>query len=83
LLANGGAPGHLVAGWSDATRAERYRVYKQVVSVDNDFVRAMTVTDTDADMNTFTTGSRVRVKVTAFNARGESQASEVVEHQVP
>lgn len=83
LIVNGGATGHLVAGWADAPRAERYRVYKQVIGVDNEFVLARTVTDTDADMNTFTPGSRVRVKVTALNARGESPASAVVEHQVP
>jgi len=83
LIVNGGAPGHLVADWSDAPRAERYRVYKQVVGVDNDFVLATTVVDSDADLNTFTPGAHVRVKVTAVNARGESQPSEAVEHQVP
>jgi hypothetical protein len=83
LIVNGGAPGHLVAGWSDAPRTERYRVYKQVVGVDDEFVLATTVTDSDADLNTFTPGAQVRVKVSALNARGESQASEVVEHQVP
>jgi hypothetical protein len=83
LVVAGGAQGHLVAGWSDAARAERYRVYKQVVGVDNDFTLSATVGDSDADMNTFTSGAHVRVKVTALNARGESQPSEVVEHQVP
>jgi len=83
LTVTGGAPGHLVAGWLDAPRAERYRVYKQVVGVDTDFVLAKTVTDSDADLNTFAPGAQVRVRVTALNARGESQSSEVVEHQVP
>jgi hypothetical protein len=83
LVVAGGAQGHLVAGWSDAARADRYRVYKQVVGVDSDFALATTVGDSDADMNTFTSGAHVRVKVTALNARGESQPSEVVEHQVP
>ena len=41
--------------------------------MDNDFVLATTVTDSDADLNTFTSGAHVRVKVTALNARGESQ----------
>ncbi len=83
LIVNGGAAGHLVADWADAPRAERYRVYKQVVGVDNDFVLATTVADSDADLNTFTSGAHVRVKVSALNARGESQPSEIVEHQVP
>jgi hypothetical protein len=50
---------------------------------ENDFVLAKTVPDSDADLNTFTPGAQVRVRVTALNARGESQASEVVEQQVP
>ena len=83
LVLRGGAAGHLVADWSEAGRADRYRVYKQVVGVDADFVLATTVTDADADMNTFTPGAHVRVKVTALNERGESQPSAVVEHQVP
>ena len=83
LVVSSGASGHLVAGWSDAARAERYRVYRQVVGVDNDFVLATTVTDSDADLNTFATGAHVRVKVTALNARGESQPSAAVEHVVP
>jgi len=83
LTVTGGAPGHLVARWPDVPRAERYRVYKQVVGADNDFVLATTVSDSDADLNTFTSGIQVRVKVTAVNARGESQPSEAVEHQVP
>src|ERR1051325_2378349 len=83
IVVVGGAPGHLVAGWPDAARAERYRVYKQVVGVDNDFVLAKTVEDSDADLNTFASGARVRVQVTSLNARGESQPSEAVEHQVP
>jgi hypothetical protein len=72
LVVNGGAPGHLVAGWSEAAHAERYRVYKQVVGVDNDFVLATTVTDSDADLNTFASGAHVRVQVTAMSARGGS-----------
>ena len=83
LIVTGGAPGHLVADWSDAARADRYRVYKQVVGVDDDFVLATTVTDSDADLNTFTPGAQVRVKVTALNPRGESHPSEAVVQLVP
>jgi hypothetical protein len=83
LVVTGGASGHLVANWPEAAFAERYRIYRQVVGVDQDFVLAATVTDNDADLNTFTPGAHVRVKVTALNARGESQPSAVVEQLVP
>jgi hypothetical protein len=78
-----GAPGHLVADWPPSGRASRYHVYKQVIGVDDDFVLAKTVTDSDADLNTFASGSNVRVRVTALNDSGESQPSEVVEQAVP
>ena len=78
----GGAPGHLVAGWPPAARATQYRVYKQVTEGE-EFILAATVSATDADLNTFTPGARVRVKVTAANANGESQPSETVKLVVP
>ena len=83
LVLRAGAAGHLVADWSDAPRAERYRVFKQVVGADNEFLLAATVTDSDADLNTFASGARVHVRVSAVNARGESLPSEAVELQVP
>ena len=83
LTLRGGAPGHLVADWPPSARATHFRVYKQVVGQPGDFVLAATVSDTDADLNTFASGSHVRVQVTAVNANGESQPSETVEQVVP
>jgi hypothetical protein len=83
LVVSGAGTGHLLADWANAPRADRYRVYKQVVGVDSDFVLAATVTDSEANLNTFTPGARVRVKVTAINEGGESQSSAVVEQTVP
>jgi hypothetical protein len=62
-----------------AIRADYFHVYKRVVNVDADFVRVATVTDPTADMNTFTPGIHVKVRVAAVNKAGESQRSEPVE----
>jgi hypothetical protein len=75
--------GHLLAEWEASARADRYRVYKQVVGVNEDYVLAATVTETSINLNTFTPASTVRVKISAVNAAGESQLSDVVEMQVP
>jgi len=83
LTVSNGATGHLLARWSAASRATRYHIYKQVVGVDQDFVFALTVGDTAADMNTFTPGAHVKVRVTSANDAGESQSTDAVEHVVP
>ena len=80
---NAGSPGHLVANWPDSARADRYRVYKQVIGVDDEFVLAATVEDSDADLNTFASGAQVRVRVASVNEAGESLPSQIVEQQVP
>ena len=83
LTVIGGGAGHLLATWESAALAERYRVFKRVVGVDTDFVLAATVTDTESNLNTFTPGQIVRVRVTAVNDAGESLPSDAVEQTVP
>jgi hypothetical protein len=83
LVLSGAGSGHLFANWANSARADRYRVYKQVVGVDTDFVLAATVTESEANLNTFAPGSHVKVRVTAVNDSGESQPSAVVEQTVP
>jgi hypothetical protein len=78
-----GSSGHLVAHWPASARADRYRLFKQVVNVDQDFVYVDTITDTSKDMNTFTPGAHVKVRVTAVNEAGESLPSDPVEQVVP
>lgn len=63
--------------------AARYRVFKKVVGVENEFTLVTTVTDTESNMNTFTPGQIVRVRVTALNGAGESLPSDSVEQTVP
>ncbi len=79
----GSMPGHLFATWESAALANRYRLYRQIVGVDADFVLVKTVTETESDMNTFTSGQVVRVRVSAANDAGESLLSETVEVTVP
>lgn len=83
LVVVGGGPGHLLAQWPRAAFGVRYRVYKKVVGVDNEFNLAATVTDTESNLNTFTPGQLVRVRVTAVNDAGESLPSDTVEQTVP
>ena len=82
LIVTPAATGHLAARWSASARAVRYHIYKQVVGSDNDFVFALTANDTTADMNTFTPGMHVKVRVTAVNDAGESQFTDAVEQTV-
>ncbi|MBI3414566.1 MAG: fibronectin type III domain-containing protein [Verrucomicrobia bacterium] len=79
----GAGTGHLLASWQPSTRADRYRVRKQVVGVNADFVDAVTVTELNANLNTFPSGAQVRLKVTALNEAGEGPESDVVEAVAP
>lgn len=79
----GGGSGHLLATWESSAFGDRYRVYKKVVGVDNEFVLVATVTDAESNLNTFTPGQLVRVRVTAMNGAGESLPSDTVEQTVP
>ena len=54
-----------------------------MVGVDNEFILVATVTDTESNLNTFTTGQVVRVRVSAVNDAGESLPRETVEQTVP
>jgi hypothetical protein len=83
LLVVGGGPGHLLSTWGSSALGDRYRVYKKVVGVDNEFILVATVTDTESNLNTFTSGQVVRVRVTAMNDAGESLPSATVEQTVP
>jgi hypothetical protein len=79
LTLTAGEGGSVLVDWADAPRAARYRVFKQVVGTDADFVYALTVMDSDATLNGFPHGATVRERVTAANDGGESQPSDVGE----
>jgi hypothetical protein len=79
----GSMPGHLFGTWESAALADRYRLYRFIVGVDTDYVLAKTVTETESDLNTFTPGQLVRMRISALNDAGESLLSEPVEVTVP
>lgn len=83
LILTPGTAGRILADWADSPRAERYRVFKQVVGADADFVSSLTVTDSDATLSGLPSGAVVRVRVTALNNAGESQPGAVAELVVP
>ena len=78
-----GTPGSINADWADARRADRYRVFRQIVGTDPDFVHVETVNDSDATVNSFSSGMTVKVRVTAVNDAGESAPSAEAQIVVP
>jgi hypothetical protein len=77
-LANAGN-GTVTGSLDGAVRADRYRVFKQIVGVDAEPVPAETVYDPQFMFSGLTAGQRLRVYVTAANEAGESKPSEIVE----
>lgn len=82
VLAGGGA-GTVAVDWSDAPRADHYRVWRQVVGVDAEFIAAGSPTDSDFTLGGLPSGATVRVRVTAVNDAGESGPSETKQITVP
>jgi len=75
-------PGGIIRlDWPDTARAARYKLFKQVVGVDEAPVLAATVADSDAELAGFTTGTTVQLTVVATNAVGDAPASQVIQLQ--
>lgn len=75
--------GKVLAEWSRAPRATRYRVFKQVLTVDVDPVNVETVHDLQYLMAGLPTGQTVRVYIIAANDAGEAPAGPAVDAVVP
>ena len=78
-----GAPGTVLADWPDARRADHYRVWKQIVGVDADFIAAGSPTDSDLTLTGLAHGATIKICVSAVNAAGESQKSDPAQIVVP
>jgi hypothetical protein len=78
-----GAPGTVLADWADARRADHYRVFKQIVGVDADFVFVDNPTDSDCTLTGLPHGATVKICVSAVNAAGESLKSDPAQIVVP
>jgi hypothetical protein len=84
LVVTGAGPEHLRAKWDASPLGVRYRVFRKIMGVDADFVLVKTTTETETDLNTFTSGEVVRVRVAAVNADGAaSLLCDPVEQTVP
>lgn len=67
-----GTAGTVLADWSDAARATRYRVFKQIVGVDAAFVFVANVNDSDYTLTGLPSGKTVKVQIIAANDAGQS-----------
>lgn len=83
LILTAGGPGVVLADWGDVSRATRYRVFKQIVGVDADFVADATVNDSDYTLNGLPSGKTVRVQIVSANDAGQGQPSAPAEIVVP
>jgi hypothetical protein len=78
-----GAAGSFTANWPSARRADHYRVWKQVVGVDADFVFLDNPHDPTETVTGYTSGKTVKICVSAVNDAGETSKSEPAELVVP
>ena len=75
--------GKVVVTWPRARRATRYRIFKQVVTVDPDFVFAETVHDLEAMLEGLPSGQTLKVYIVAANDAGEAAASPTEQIVIP
>ena len=71
--------GIIVLDWEDASRAASYKVYKQVVGIDEAPVLAVSVDDSDAQLTGLPHGATVKLIIVATNSVGDAPASEEIE----
>ncbi len=79
LVLTPGGPGEVLADWDDVPSADHYRVFKQEVGVDADFVHAGSPSDSDFTIEGVTGGNVLRVKVSAVSGSLEGPTSDVAE----
>ena len=77
------AAGTVLAHWSNASRATRYRVFKQIDGVDTIPVNINTVTDSDATLAGQPSGKTLKIYIIAANDAGQAAPSDTVTIVVP
>lgn len=75
--------GRILAEWARPKRAERYRVLRQIVGTDPDFVEADVVEALEVTLKQLPPGAVVKVKIVATNEGGDAAASPVAQITVP
>jgi hypothetical protein len=83
LALTAGTPGTVLAHWSNASRATRYRVFKQIDGVDAVPVNIATVTDSDATLTAQPGGKTLKVYIIAANDAGQAAPGDTVSIVVP
>ncbi len=73
----------MLAHWSSAARATRYRVYKQVDGVDAIPVNITTVNASDATLTGQPSGKTLKVYIIAANDAGQAAPGDTVSIVVP
>lgn len=76
-------PTKVKAEWPRARRATRYRVFKQVVGADPEFINVETVSEQMVLLEGLPTGQTLNVYVVAANDAGEAAASPTAQIVVP
>jgi len=76
LVLTVGGPGLVLADWADARRAERYKVQKQIVGTDADWIETTQVTDSETTLANLPVGATVKVRILAANQAGDSLPSD-------
>lgn len=71
-------PGALLCKWKRGKRAERYRIFAQVLTVDPEPVNVETVKDLSHTLENLPAGQTVEVHIIAANEAGEAEATETV-----
>ena len=79
FVATAQAGGIIHLDWEDAARAARYRVLKQVVGTDTDFVVVETVEESEAELTNVPAGATVKLQIVPVNGVGSGAPSEVIE----
>jgi hypothetical protein len=83
LVLTAGPAGTVLAHWSTASRATRYRVFKQIDGVDAIPVNISTVSDSDATLTGQPSGKTLKIYIIAANDAGQAQPSDTVTIIVP
>jgi hypothetical protein len=78
-----GPAGTVLAHWSSASRATRYRVFQQIDGVDAMPVNVLTTSESDATLTGLPSGKLVKIYIIAANDAGQAQPCDTVTIVVP
>lgn len=83
LVLTAGPAGTVLAHWSQASRATRYRVFQLIVGVDNVPVNVKTLTEPETTLTGLPSGKTVQIYIVSANDAGQAAAGETVSIVVP